>query len=272
MAEDSKSETINQKKSTCGVVFGLARFAEVTGTSTCRLEPRQPRLKIIIAQHDIAMGGLKGAPTMHRAFVVGPSCEPLRSAHDGTLTCVEIDLPPWAGIAVLGQPFHNEPLALFDLLGSTAGELVEQFSEATDWRAHFALIENFVTPRLDAGAQRISPEIRWAWEMLQRCSGRTSIRALADEIGWSSRHFGRRFAEETGVMPKVAMRILRFDRAIRFVEGTCQSLAEIAFACGYADQSHMTREFLEFAGRSPDAHRKASLLDLPSTSSETVEA
>ena len=210
---------------------------------------------------------------MRRAFVVGPSCRPLRSAHDGVLTCVEIALPPWASMAVLGRPvFHDEPLALSELIGSIADELVERLSEAANWQKGFALIESFVERRLDAGAQRISPEIRWAWERLNVCSERTSVSALADEIGWSGRHFGRRFAEETGIMPKAAMRTIRFDRACRFVEGTNQSLAEIACACGYADQSHMTREFLEFAGRSPDAHRKARLLDLPGTSLETAEA
>ena len=265
-------ETISQKRSTRGVGFGLAGFAEVTGRSNGRLEPCQPRLKIIIAQHDIALSGSTVAPTKHKAFVIGPSCGPLRSAHDGVLTCVEIDLPPWAGLAVFGHPLHDEPLALSHLIGSSADELVEHLSEATDWQQRFAFLESFVDRRLDAGAQRISPEIRWAWDRLERCSGRISIRALADEIGWSGRHFGRRFAEETGIMPKAAMRTMRFDRACRFIEGTYDSLAEIAFSCGYADQSHMTREFLKFAGRSPDAHRKARLLDPTGTSLETAEA
>jgi transcriptional regulator GlxA family with amidase domain len=36
-----------------------------------------------------------------------------------------------------------------------------------------------------------------------------------------------------------------------------ESLAEIALACGYADQSHLTREFGLFAGE-PPARSRAS--------------
>lgn len=64
------------------------------------------------------------------------------------------------------------------------------------------------------------------------------------------------------------MRMMRFARASRLVEDSRESLADIAYMCGYADQSHMTREFLELAGRSPDAHRKARFPDLPGTAAE----
>lgn len=207
---------------------------------------------------------------MHKAFVVGPSSGPLRAGHDGVLACVEIELPVWAGAAAFGCPFHHEPLPLADLTGSSADRLLEALSDATDWPNRFALVDAFIVDRLSAGAQRISPEIRWAWEKLERGNGRASIRELADEIGWSSRHFGQRFRHETGIMPKAAMRMMRFARASRLVENSRESLADIAYMCGYADQSHMTREFLEFAGRAPDAHRKARLSGLPGTSAETA--
>lgn len=261
-----QSEAMYQQRSACGVAFGLADFTETTGRSVQRLEPSQPRLKILIAQQDIALGGLREVLTTHKAFVVGPSCPPLRSMHDGTLSCLEIDLPPWAGTAVFGEPGHDGPLALSDLIGSAADALAEQLSAAADAPARLALAERFVARRLEAGAQRICPEIRWAWDRLQDGGGRNSIRALADDIGWSGRHFGQRFAQQTGLLPKTALRMMRFDRACRLVEQTQQPLADIAFACGYADQSHMTREFLAFAARPPDAHRKARLSDLPGTS------
>lgn len=265
---DLNSETVYQRRAAHGVVFGLAGFAEVAGRSVSRLEPCQPCLKIILAQQDIALGGLRDAPTRHKAFVVGPSCGPLRAGHDGVLTCVEIDLPVWSGVAAFGHPFHHEPLPLADLTGSSADRLLEALSDATDWHNRLALVEAFIVGRLSAGAQRISPEIRWAWEKLERGSGRASIRELADEIGWSGRHFGQRFRHETGILPKTAMRMMRFARASRLVEDSRESLADIAHMCGYADQSHMTREFLELAGRSPDAHRKARFPDLPGTAAE----
>jgi AraC-like DNA-binding protein len=49
---------------------------------------------------------------------------------------------------------------------------------------------------------------------------------------------------ESGVPPKLFARILRFDHAIRLMRrDQVPSWAELADACGYADQAHLTRDF-----------------------------
>jgi transcriptional regulator GlxA family with amidase domain len=47
-------------------------------------------------------------------------------------------------------------------------------------------------------------------------------------------------------------RVLRFERATGMLRSTFRPpLAVVAAECGYADQAHMTREWVEFAGNSP---------------------
>jgi transcriptional regulator GlxA family with amidase domain len=79
-----------------------------------------------------------------------------------------------------------------------------------------------------------------------------SVSALADELAWSGRAFGERFRERIGMTPKRAARIVRFERATERLErDRRQGLAGLAYACGYADQAHLTREFRAFAGTTP---------------------
>jgi AraC-like DNA-binding protein len=99
-----------------------------------------------------------------------------------------------------------------------------------------------------------------AWRRLTDSNGAVPVATIARELGWSSRYLGRQFATEVGLSPKVAGRVVRFDRARRALQldtarGRRLSLAELAVTCGYYDQAHMAREFAGFAGCSPSAFR-----------------
>ncbi len=79
------------------------------------------------------------------------------------------------------------------------------------------------------------------------------VAGLADEVGWSARHLTARFRAETGLRPKEAARVIRFDRARRRLSPTGRSLADLAAETGYFDQAHLAREFRTLAGCSPTA-------------------
>lgn len=75
--------------------------------------------------------------------------------------------------------------------------------------------------------------------------------------GVSHRHLLRRFTEATGSSPKAHLRLKRFNRTLEYLTAAAEApLCDIAAAMGYADQSHMTREFQAFAGVSPGRYRR----------------
>jgi len=253
-------------------MVGFAAFTEISEGTVERIEPCQPRATVIIClDNEVGLGRARDALRSHRAFVVGPGCGPIISSYRGGLSCIEIDVAPWATPVLFGTTLRgDEVIDLKTLFGSAVDELIGQLVTALDWPSRFKLVECFLERRLGAARRDINPEVRWAWTQLCRTGGQVSIGALAREIGWSGRHFGRRFWEETGIKPKVAARRLRFDRARRMVQETSVPLADAAHASGYSDQSHMTREFAQFAGCAPAAFRTARFADLPGTPSSAA--
>ena len=80
---------------------------------------------------------------------------------------------------------------------------------------------------------------------------------LANECGLSVRHFARAFRRSTGTSPHRWLLQRRVERAGEMLGNRAISLAGIALACGFADQSHFSRVFGAMVGASPGAWRRA---------------
>jgi AraC-like DNA-binding protein len=86
--------------------------------------------------------------------------------------------------------------------------------------------------------------------------GFTRIASVQRRAGYSPKHFIALFRDAVGLTPKHYYRIKRFTAALQtLAEGTGAGLAELAASLGYADQSHLTREFRDFAGITPTQYR-----------------
>ena len=80
--------------------------------------------------------------------------------------------------------------------------------------------------------------------------------AIAAVTGLSSSHFARQFRTATGVAPHQYLMRLRIDRARRLLGETHTHLVDIAFACGFANQEHLSRVFKRECGMAPAAYRR----------------
>ena len=79
---------------------------------------------------------------------------------------------------------------------------------------------------------------------------------LAAVGGLSPYHFSRMFKLTTGETPYRYVRARRLDRARTLLARTTLPLAEIALACGFANQSHFTAAFGRAGGLSPGEYRR----------------
>ena len=186
------------------------------------------------------------------AFVGGLSDRPLLTEFVGAAGGVQVDFTPLGARRCLGLPMDeltNRVVALEDVLGPGAKLLAERLQEARGWRGRFALLDAALLRRVAAGPEP-APEVVWTFRRLAAADGRLAIGALAEEVGWSRRHLAARWRRDIGLAPKAVARILRFERAVRLVRDGC-GLADVAYECGYADQSHLNRDFRALAGATP---------------------
>jgi AraC family transcriptional regulator len=99
--------------------------------------------------------------------------------------------------------------------------------------------------------------------LMEKANLGVSIEEVANECGFSRGYFIRAFSRATGRTPHQWLIEQRAQRAKQLIEATPMTLAEIAAACGFADQSHLSRVFVKVFGHSPGAWRRN--LDLKST-------
>lgn len=202
----------------------------------------------------VAMPGTTQAPGRFGAFVSGLHAGPATIRHDGTQCGIAIDLTPLGCRAILGVPAAELSaivVELDDVVGPVAHELRERVALADTWDQRFAAVDRVLSRNVRTGA-RAHPGVGRAWDRLVGTGGLLEIGELAAEVGWSRRQLGERFRREVGVAPKVAARIVRFERATTMLRRAERpTLASVAADCGFYDQPHMVREWHDLAGCSP---------------------
>jgi AraC-like DNA-binding protein len=87
--------------------------------------------------------------------------------------------------------------------------------------------------------------------------GNMPLKDVARECRLSVSHFSRAFRRTMGVAPHNWLLTRRVELAKEKLRDRELSLSDVALACGFADQSHLTRMFTGTVGISPGAWRRA---------------
>ncbi|MDY0830704.1 helix-turn-helix domain-containing protein [Microbacterium sp. BG28] len=95
-------------------------------------------------------------------------------------------------------------------------------------------------------------DVENVWSRAVQVGARRAVSAarVAAEMNETERTFRRRMRERFGYGYATLVRIERARRARQLLQGD-RTLADVAAAAGYADQSHLTREFRRLVGASP---------------------
>lgn len=80
---------------------------------------------------------------------------------------------------------------------------------------------------------------------------------IASACGLSPTHFARRFKAAAGAPPHQHLMQLRVERAKRLLQGPLP-IVEVALACGFTHQEHLTRVFRNLTGMTPASYRRTA--------------
>jgi AraC-like DNA-binding protein len=190
-----------------------------------------------------------------RLVVVGPQTEALVSEIPAGATALGVRFRIGAAGSALGVPARellDRTVALEDVWGLGASRLAERLDAAATTEEAVAALATAVARRLPPPGD-LDTLVREA--ALRAARPRSPVETLGDGLGVGERQLRRRFLDAVGYGPKTLQRVLRFQRFLALARApeADRDLARLAFAAGYADQAHLTRECRRLAGLPPAA-------------------
>ena len=188
-----------------------------------------------------------------RSFVVGELTRFILLQPAGPVATMGVRFRPGGAYRFLPLPVNlltDSFVSTGDIWGRDGDSLEAAVFEARSnpdrqWR-----VEAFLLSRLMKSEPRRKFDAAMGALMLTR--GQTSVNQIAAHVGCSPRQLEREFRAHAGLSPKTLARVIRFQNLLWLVgEDALRQWSSVALDGGYADQSHMVREFREFTGQTP---------------------
>jgi AraC-like DNA-binding protein len=251
----------------CGLIAGYCDYSERTqGFSTRRELPHAEGVLIINLGEPVFIVGGNGREITLRSgegFVAGVHLRPALSRSSGAQRGVQVELPLSTLRRLLGLPMHeliDRVIPLHDLLGRRGDAMTVALADADSLETRISLLESALMQRVTETGALDRRQLQ-ALHLLRTRSD-LDISAVGDVIGYSRKHLADRVRDAVGVGPRSYRRLLRFQGLMRsLTHQAAPDWATLAQRAGYFDQSHLIREFGEFAGMTPTEFMARSLQD-----------
>lgn len=142
----------------------------------------------------------------------------------------------------------SRTIADFPHLGE---DMIGELTVAREFEEFAAICEKRIAELIAAGCVYDQP-IADAVAIMAGSPGEIRVDELAASLGLSTRQFQRRFKASSGLSPKQFLRTLRIrSAAVGLVEDRYPNWAARAAELGFADQAHLSHEFVSITHRSP---------------------
>lgn len=177
---------------------------------------------------------------------------PAHVGSDGPVDSIVVVFHPGAIAPFINTPpsaFYNQEISGYDLGNRELNGLYHRILDCMDDRGAIAIIERWLLKRACSSLNFRRVAASLSRLMTERT---VSVARLADTACLGVRQFGRIFNACVGMQPKEYSRVVKFQRALRYMQQGARDYAGIAYACGYSDQSHFIRDFRSMSGYTPD--------------------
>ena len=178
---------------------------------------------------------------------------------NGNVEMIVVVFQPYTLKAFLDLPIsllHNQEISGYDLEDKHLKRLSVQILDCENTSLCISVIEQWLLSQIaDVLTLKTEYNIKRITAVMKRLfiMPATSVTELASIACLSKKQFERLFNELVGANPKEYARIVRFQKSLKLLQHDSEDVnqAQLAYQCGYADQSHFIREFKQFSGYTP---------------------
>lgn len=205
-------------------------------------------------QRVVAYGERSADDVFDTAWLSGMQDQPLTHRAEGFSDHISVRFRPGGAHAFLDLPLDeltNQVVTLDDLVGPRAASLRDALKAEPSDAGRCRILEQWLLAR----RREVHPwyaTVRRAMDLLRGGTRSLGVTEVCDRLGLSNRYLIQQFRTTVGLTPKTFARVQRFRSLIDDTRGVDDPpWARLAARHGYADQSHLIREFRRFALLTP---------------------
>lgn len=182
--------------------------------------------------------------------VTGPKYKPVGLLFGKDHLMIKVAFRPTGTYRLLDikmQQTVNTGLDATKIWGSEVNELLKKLHNASTYDTMVEIVFTFLDQKFEEFCRTEEPIDAVAVQMLDPINNCT-LEEWASRACLSLRQFERNFITRVGISPKLFIRIVRFEHAMKIKNDfPGKNWTAIALECGFTDSSHLLREFKEFA-------------------------
>ena len=178
---------------------------------------------------------------------------PARIQSSGDVETIVVVFYPHAIGTMFNIPvssFYNQEIDGYSLDDKRLNILADVVLNADDSTKAIKIIEKWLLSRLaESGIynfKRVDASLKQLF-----FDNATSVDSMAQRACLSRKQFERVFFNAVGMKPKEYSCVARFQKSLWLMQNGNRVFADIAYSCGYADQSHFIRECRRYSGTTP---------------------
>ena len=178
---------------------------------------------------------------------------PARIQSSGDIETIVVVFYPHAIGTMFNIPvssFYNQEIDGYSLGDKRLNDLADDVLNADTSDETVKMIEKWLLSRLEESAiynfQRVGASLRQLFT-----DNTITVESMAQSACLSRKQFERVFFNAVGMKPKEYSSVVRFQKSLWIMQNGNRDFADIAYACGYADQSHFIRECRKYSGTTP---------------------
>lgn len=156
-------------------------------------------------------------------------------------------------LGISANEIREDIIATEEIFGSKDPLLYEKLSEQSDLKTKIQILDNFfieqATKKTLSNQNLLHPTLNY----ILKNKGAITVNHLVKHTGYSERHIERIFKECIGVNPKKFGNIVKLHFFLNLLKYKSRqnNITDLCYEAGYADQSHLIKEFKKYTGITP---------------------